>query len=147
MLDPRVSALSSPTRDLSDQAQTIDKTVFTVTGAATRKDAGAKGISDTTLETYAPAGFNHVYSTWEADLTGTAAIVLNWQVLVGQSLVGSSIVLNNYARAVSPTSLSLNGTTLIANQDYFASVIPSTNQLWITLKNNLSNSATLRITP
>jgi hypothetical protein len=146
VLDPR-SAVSSPTRDLSDQAKTIDDTVLTVTGAANKKLSGAKGIGDITLETYSPAGFNHVYSTWEAELTGAGVVGLNWQVPVGQSLVGSSIVLNNYTRAIGPTSLSLNGTALIANQDYFASVIPSTQQLWITLKNNLSNSATLTITP
>jgi hypothetical protein len=62
-------------------------------------------------------------------------------------LLGLSIVLNNYTKATSPTSLSLNGTALVANQDYFASVIPSTQQLWITLKSNLLNSASLTITP
>lgn len=146
VFDPRASASSSPTRILSDQAKTIDDTVFTVTGAANRKLSGAKGIADASLETYSPAGFNHVYSTWEADLTGATAVVLNWQVPAGQNLLGSSIVLNNYTKANSPSSLSLNGTVLIANQDYFASVIPSTKQLWITLKNNLSNSASLTIT-
>jgi hypothetical protein len=146
VLDPR-SASSSPTRDLSDQAKTIDDTVFTVTGAANKKLSGAKGIGDITLETYSPAGFNPVYSTWEADLTGAGVVGLNWQVPAGQSLVGSSIVLNNYTKANSPTNLKLNGTALVANQDYFASVIPATNQLWITLKNNLSNSASLTVTP
>jgi hypothetical protein len=147
VLDPRASASSSPTRDLSDQAKTIDDTVLTVTGAANKKLSGAKGIGDSTLETYSPAGFNPVYSTWEADLTGAGVVGLNWQVPAGQSLLGPSIVLNNYAKAISPSSLSLNGTALVANQDYFASVIPSTQQLWITLKSNLSNSASLTITP
>ncbi len=146
VLDPR-SATGSPTRDLSDQAKTIDETVLTVTGAATKKLSGAKGIGDTSLETYSPAGFNPVYSTWEAELAGAGVVGLNWQVPAGQNLLGSSIVLNKYTRAIGPSSLTLNGTALVANQDYFASVIPSTNQLWITLKNNLSNSATLTVTP
>ena len=138
VLDPHSTA---PTQLMADQASVIDNTTLTVTGGGTRRDQGPKGVADATLEAYSPLGFNHVYSTWEADVTGAGAVQMAFGVPAGKTLLSPTIVINNYTRNISPAVTTLNGEIISG----YTSVNPVTHQLWLTLNKNLTGNNFLTI--
>ena len=156
VLDPHST---QPTQLLADQASVIDTTIFQVAGFGKRRDQGAKGVADATLETYSPPGFNHVYSTWEADWgtktdgSTTPGIGTVFNVPTGKTLVRPSIVVNDYPKNISPKTVNfittnpVTSTLLQANIDYFSSVNPTTHQLWLTLNRDLTDRKGLEIIP
>lgn len=143
VLDPHTG---NPSKTLSAQMKIIDDTTLSATGA-TIATSGIAGVGRTDTTAYSPVGYNHVYSTWEASLTASSA-TLSFTVPAGKTLQRPVIVLRNYASASAPASVKLNGSTLTANTDFFASVRTTTRELWITLGKDLSGgSSPIEITP
>lgn len=97
--------------------------------------SGPSGVADATPRTYSPAGYDPVYSALRFNasnnrLTGNIAVASG-------TLRHPLIVIGNYTGTL-PTTLRLNGQTLIRDQDWLPSVRPAAQELWITLRRDLS---------
>lgn len=135
----------NPTKSLAAQMKVVNDSVLNASGA-TVATGGIAGVGRSDNAAYSPAGYDHVYGAWVATLSaGTAT--LNFTVPVGQTLQRPMIVLRNYASANPPASVKLNGASLSANSDYFASVRSETKELWLTLGRDLNGVNALEITP
>jgi hypothetical protein len=143
VLDPHTG---NPSKTLSAQMKIIDDTTLSATGA-TVATGGIAGAGRTDQTAYSPIGYNHIYGTWEAALAANSA-TLSFNVPAGKALQRPVIVLRDYTNAKAPVSVQLNGATLSANTDYFASVRTGANELWITLGKDLPGGLSdLKITP
>jgi hypothetical protein len=98
--------------------------------------SGPAGITRADTVTYTPAGYNHVYGALAFNASGNA---LDANIAVGSgSLKNPLIIIGNYTAG--DPQVKLAGTTLAADADYFASLRPSANELWITLNRTLSGA-------
>lgn len=100
--------------------------------------SGPAGIADATAYTYAPAGWDRVYGA----LTFTAAsnrLDANIKVGLG-TLRHPLIVVRGFSGSAYPT-LTLNGQALVRDQDWFPSLRPGSNELWITLNRDLTGAS------
>ena len=93
------------------------------------------------VNTLLGVSLNHVYSTWEADVTGASAVQMGFNVPAGKTLTSPSIVINNYTRNIPPAVITLNGTIISGHP----SINPVTHQLWLTLRDNLTGNNFLTI--
>jgi hypothetical protein len=103
--------------------------------------SGPSGVADATTRSYAPVGYDELYGA----LTFVAAsnrLDANIAVAAG-SLQRPLIIVRNYSAGL-PTTLRFNGATLVRDQDWLPSVRAGAQELWITLKRDLSG-ATNRI--
>lgn len=136
---------STPTVRLAEQVAVVDATSLSATGATVRTQ-GLAGAGRTDTVPYNPAGYNHVLSIWEVSATAPSQ-TLQFTVPAGKSLENPVIVVRNYARATPPSSLKLGGVALQPDTDVFASVVPARQELWITLRKNLTGTSTLSLEP
>jgi hypothetical protein len=105
---------------------------------------GPAGVARTDTSPYAPVGFDPVYGAWDAQTaSGAATLVLS---LPTGSCVNPVFHLHGYA-AGPPSSVTLDGRSLAADAEYFASVDPATTSLWVTLNLTVTGTATLAIDP
>jgi hypothetical protein len=93
---------------------------------------------------YTPAGYDPVYSALAFSAAGNA---LDANIGVGSgTLKHPLIVIGN--TSVYPTTVKLGATTLVLDVDYFPSLRPAANELWITLNQDLSGATNhLQIVP
>jgi hypothetical protein len=95
---------------------------------------GPAGVNRADSITYAPAGYNHVYGALAFSASGNA---LDANIGVGTgTLKKPLIIVSDYAAGL-PT-VKLAGVALAADVDYFASLRPGANELWITLNRDLT---------
>lgn len=107
--------------------------------------SGPSGIADATPKTYMPAGYDPVYGA----LTFVAAanrLDATITVPAGATLQRPLLILRSYTGSL-PTSLRLNGTALVRDQDWLPSPRPGAQELWITLARDLSGSARIEVIP
>jgi hypothetical protein len=94
-----------------------------------------------------PSGYNPVYATWEVNAAaGAATLTLN---AGGTGLVNPIFIVHNHANAL-PSSVTLDGTALTADVDYFATVDPANadhadTRLWITVNRTWVGNRTLSV--
>jgi hypothetical protein len=119
------------------QVETVQSLALTINnGIGSVVTSGPAGAADNASMTYAPPGYNHVY--------GALAISANTNQLDANIAVGSGtlkkplIIISNFT-AGSPT-VKLAGLALTSDVDYFASLRPSANELWITLNRDLGGA-------
>jgi hypothetical protein len=123
----------------------MSSTMSASLGAVTTNGAAGVGRSDT--RTFQPAGYNRVYGTWEANAAGgNATFTLN---AAGSGLLNPMFIVHNHANAL-PASVTFDGSPLIADADYFATVDPANadhadTRLWITVNRNWIGSHTLNV--
>lgn len=99
--------------------------------------SGPSGIADAATLTYAPAGYDPVYGA----LTFVAAgnrLDANVALPAGR-LRNPLIVVRNYAGGL-PSTLRLNGVTLLRDQDWLPSPRIGAQELWITLRRDLTGT-------
>jgi hypothetical protein len=136
-------ATISPTIATAEQARVVENTTLTATvGTVATSGPAGPGRSDTV--SYAPTGYNHVYATWEAIASNNRA-TLTFTVGGGTPLRNPVVVLRQYSGSATPT-VTLNGSALQPNVDYFATRRADTQELWITIKRAFSGAQTLNIT-
>jgi len=125
------------------QIERVQKTILTAS-TGTVVTSGPAGIGRSDTVTYAPAGYDHVYSTWNirANNNNQATFTLN---PTQGALINPIVVIHNYRAVNAPERITINGATKIADVDYFASVDPSTQRLWITLNGSFSGSNVIAI--
>jgi hypothetical protein len=93
--------------------------------------AGPPGVARTDAAPYALAGFDPVYAAWDVH-AATNAATLDFAVSKG-ALVNPVCHVHDYGATAPPSRVTFAGKTLAANADYFASVDPETQSLWLTL--------------
>lgn len=98
---------------------------------------GPSGVADATVRTYTPAGYDPIYGALRFNASNNR-VTGNIAVGVG-TLRHPLIVVSNYTGAL-PTTLRLNGQALVRDQDWLPSPRAGSQQLWITLKRNLSGA-------
>ena len=108
--------------------------------------SGPKGVGNaaSTPFTYSPAGYNPVYATWEI-YSNQNAISATLTPAGGNSLSDPVFVVDNYGLSVNPTAIYFNGVQAVQNTDYFVSVDPAEQKLWITVNRPVSSAFTLLV--
>ena len=113
----------------------------------TVKASGPAGVGRSDTRNFQPAGYNRVYGTWEVDASGgNATVTLNTS---GSGLLDPIFIVHHHANAL-PAAVTLDGTALTADVDYFATMDPANadhadTRLWITVNRNWSGSHTLAV--
>ncbi|WP_150132170.1 hypothetical protein [Dokdonella koreensis] len=99
--------------------------------------SGPAGVADATTQTYAPPGYDAVYGA----LTFVAAANrLDANIAVASGMLRHPLlVLRQYGGSL-PATLRLNGAVLVRDQDWLPSPRPGAQELWITLKRDLSGA-------
>ena len=143
VLDPHTG---NPTQAIALQAKTASVTTLTAS-VGTVRTSGIAGVGRTDTVTYSPAGFSPIFGTWEVNAAANNNLTLSFVVpsTAPSTLDSPIIVVNNYTGTTAPTQVSLNGTVLVANTDYFVSVRSGQSQLWITLNKKLAGTNSFSI--
>ena len=132
----------NPVGDQVNELQRILKTASPITATAsvgTLATSGVAGIGRSDTQTYTRAGYNPVYSTWDVTANANKA-TLNWVASGPDSLKNPVVRVLGYSIGTAPTSATFNGTSLVADADYLASVDTTTSTLWITLLRTISGA-------
>jgi hypothetical protein len=130
----------NPVANQVGELQNILKTVSPVTLTAsvgTVLSTGPAGVARNDNQTYSRPGYNPAYATWDVTATANKATV-NWAASGVDTLKNPVLRLLGYGLATTPSSVSFNGSNLLANVDYLASVDASSNTLWLTLLRTVS---------
>jgi hypothetical protein len=127
---------SAPVEAQVTQVETVQSLTLTINGGiGSVATSGPAGITRADNVTYAPPGYDHVYGALTFQASGNA---LDANVAVGAgTLTKPLFVIRNYTGG-DPQSVKFAGVTLTADADYFASLRPSANELWLTLNRNLT---------
>lgn len=98
--------------------------------------SGPAGPARSDTITYEPAGYDPVHGALTFNAAGN---MLDANIAVGSGTLEHPMLIVRGLNAY-PATVLLNGTTLIADADYFASLRADTNELWLTLNRNLSGA-------
>ncbi|GMU06767.1 hypothetical protein [Corallococcus caeni] len=109
----------------------------------TVRTRGPGGVGRTDAVPYDVAGYNPVYATWEADAASNR-VTLTFDT-AGRTLAHPMLVVHGYTAPTAPAKVTLDGQGLSAGTDYFASVDPEGQALWLTLQRDLKGAATLKV--
>lgn len=113
------------------QTLTLTATVGTVVAS------GPSGVADATPRTYSPSGYDPIYGSLRFNASNDR---VTGNIAVGTgTLRHPLLVISNYTGGL-PTTLRLNGQTLVRDQDWLPSPRSDNQQLWITLKRNLTGA-------
>ena len=126
---------SLPVEAQMTQVQNVQSLSLTAS-TGTVVTSGPAGVNRVDTVTYAPAGYDHVYG---ALAFRAAANQLDANVAVGSGTLQKPLVIVSNYTAGAPT-VTLGGSALTADVDYFASLRPGASELWITLNRNLSGA-------
>jgi hypothetical protein len=98
--------------------------------------SGPAGITRADNVTYVPAGYNHVYGALAFAAAGNA---LDANIQVGSGTLKKPLLIISDFTGDYP-EVKLDSVTLTADADYFASLRPDANELWITLNRDLTGA-------
>jgi hypothetical protein len=117
------------------QVETVQSLTLTaMTGSV--KTSGPAGNVRADNVTYAPAGYNHVYGALAFSASSNQ---LDANIAVGSgTLKKPLLIVSNFTGGYPP--IQLGGVLLTADADYYASLRPATNELWVTLNRDLSGA-------
>ncbi|MCC6808149.1 MAG: hypothetical protein IT381_12055 [Deltaproteobacteria bacterium] len=104
---------------------------------------GLGGVAREDEVNLTPAGYNHVYGTWLFAMENGVAEV-NLTLATGE-LSNPVFQLSGYTKTTPPSSVTWQGQALAADRDYFASVDPATQTLWLTINGTFSGQNTLHV--
>ena len=125
------------------QMETVQGTTLTAqTGTVVTQ--GPVGAGRTATKTYQPAGYNHVYSTWEVTAQSNQAVVTFTTPAAG--LVDPILVVLSYDSGNDP-SVAVDGVPLEAGSGFFASRDSASKTLWITLMGNFAGAKVISVAP
>lgn len=99
--------------------------------------SGYAGVGRSDTMAYDPAGYNPVRGALAFAASGNA---LDANIAVGSgTLHNPLLIVSNYTGGY-PATVRFNGTVLVADQDYYASLRADAQELWITLSRDLSGA-------
>jgi hypothetical protein len=131
---------SGPVEAQVEQIETV-QTLALSTTVGVVVTAGPAGVARADSVPYQPAGYNHVYGALAFVAVGNQ-LDANIAVEAGKTLKNPLLLIHNYTGG--EPSVKFANATLIDGVDYFASLRPAANELWVTLNRNLTG-ATNRI--
>lgn len=103
---------------------------------------GPAGVGRSDSVTYAPAGYNHVYGTWELRAANSA---ITAALSVDAGSLSKPIFRVHGFTAEKPSRVRVGGKQLVAGEGYFASVDAEAQLLWLTVNHTLSGTVSLEI--
>ncbi|HYM61753.1 MAG TPA: fibronectin type III domain-containing protein [Thermoanaerobaculia bacterium] len=127
----------APVESQVAQVETMQSVTATAS-VGTVLTMGPAGVARPDNVTYVPAGYNHVYG---ALAFSAAANQLDVNVAVGAGTLSKPLMIVSNYTAGYPAGVTLNGATLNADTDYYASLRPAASELWITLNRNLTGAS------
>jgi len=106
---------------------------------------GPAGIADATPYTYAPAGWDRVYGALTFHASSNR---IDANIAVGAGTLRNPLIVVRGWTGGLPSTLKLGGATLVRDVDWLPSPRSGANELWITLRRNLSGASNrLEIAP
>jgi hypothetical protein len=127
---------TDPVGSQVSQVEVVQNTALTA-AIGSVQTAGPAGVNRPDNVTYAPAGWNHVYAAFALSAAANS-LDANFSVAAG-SLLNPMLIISNWTSAA-PGTVRLNGVSLTADVDYFASTRQGQNELWITLNREFSGA-------
>jgi hypothetical protein len=115
-------------------------------GAVRAQGPRGVGSAGDAIVTYSPAGYNHVYATWEVDAAGSGAD-FTLGVADGYPLESPVFVVHDYTSGAPPASLALDGAPAVAGVDYFATLEAANQRLWLTVPRTVASTLQVELTP
>jgi hypothetical protein len=141
-----VLGLHGPT-PTDHQVTQVENAMSSTLSATNVVMSGPAGVNRTDTRSFQPAGYNRVYGTWDVVATpGATTLSLN---AAGAGLVNPIFIIHSHTNAL-PSSVTLDGTALTADVDYFATVDPASadhadTRLWITVNRTWVGSHSLSV--
>jgi hypothetical protein len=124
---------SGPIETQITQIETVQSLALTASTGSVLT-IGPAGVNRAENVTYAPAGYNHIYGALAFSASSNQ---LDANIAVGAgTLKRPLIIVSNYSAG--DPQVSFGGTLLTADVDYFASLRPAANELWLTLNRDLA---------
>jgi len=125
------------------EMEAVSRATLTATAGTVVQD-GPGGAGRTDAVAYAPKGWDHVLGAWAITAASNQATV-RLAPAAGDSLPNPVFRLLGWTGSALPTSVTLDGTALVAGTDYYPSLDAATGALWLTLKRTLTTSAELSV--
>lgn len=122
-------------------AATFTATVGTVRTSGPR----GVGVASDVVVAYSPAGYNHVYATWDVDAAADAATV-KLTVQAGKPIDHPVFVVHGYGGATAP-AVTLEGVAATPNVDYALTLDAANDRVWITVLRTVTVELDLAVTP
>ncbi|MBC7711334.1 MAG: hypothetical protein H7203_14825 [Rhizobacter sp.] len=132
----------NPLADQVNELQQILKAILPITATAsigTLATSGPAGIGRSDLQAYTRSGYNPVYSTWDVSASASKA-TLNWAASGADALKNPVVRVLGYSMGTAPSTVTFNGTALVSDTDYLASIDTATSTLWVTLLRTISGA-------
>ena len=107
--------------------------------------SGPAGLGRPDAITYVPSGFDPIFDAWTFNASNNNATV-SFTTPAPYKLHNPLIILRGYNLATEPTLVKVGGVTLTADTDYYASAVPSRNELWLTLRGQYQGTTNLEVT-
>jgi hypothetical protein len=133
----------SPVAAQMAEIETAQQTALSAT-VGTIVTTGPAGVGRSDTVTYAPAGYNQIYSTWNVRASDANAAAFTFNVAQG-ALSNPIVVIHNYRAFTPPATILVNGVSKDADVDYFASLDLASHQLWLTLKGQFSGATSISL--
>lgn len=103
--------------------------------------SGVAGVGRTDTVAFAPAGYNHVYSTWDVRAEPTTSAAVFTFDPKAKAIKNPVFRLLDYTKATLPSGVRLGTTALVDGTDYEVSRDGTT--VWLTLKRTVSAPVTV----
>jgi len=103
---------------------------------------GLYGVGCPLIRPYDPPGFDHVYRTWRVGASPSNVVECAMTIVTG-TLKNATFLIEDYRGAAAPEQVALDGTNLVADTGYFASVDDENNKLYLTLNHTLGATNSL----
>jgi hypothetical protein len=125
------------------EIETVQRTRLTAR-TGTVATSGPAGIARTDLVNFRPAGYNHVYSTWELRADDRNSVDFDMSIASG-SLRDPVFVIRNYTAGAAPASMLVNGVAKQAGTGFFPTLDATNKRLWVTLKGTYQGVTRIQI--
>ncbi|MCY7386555.1 MAG: Ig-like domain repeat protein [Burkholderiales bacterium] len=122
------------TRQLSSAAASLGSVATT----------GPAGLGRPDTINYVPGGFDPIFDAWTFNASGNNATV-SFTTPAPYKLHNPLIILRGYTLATEPSQIKIGGVALVADTDFYASAVPSRNELWLTLRGQYQGTTNLEV--
>ena len=107
---------------------------------------GPAGLGRVDTIAYSPNGFDPVFDAWTFTAGASNNLTASFTIAAPAQLNNPLIIVRGYNLATEPFQVKVAGITRTADVDYYASAVPSRNELWLTLRGQYQNTTSLEIT-
>jgi hypothetical protein len=129
----RVDDLLTETEDIHNGTVSFSAT------SGTLVTSGKQGVANPNSHTFSPAGYNHVYRTWEIQSADGSSASFNFN-LSTRSYQAPLFVIHNYTASQAPAEVSKNGSALTNGTGFVSSFDDANNKAYVTILGDLSGS-------